>query len=245
MKSKQPSSEPVWFFDLDNTLHNASLAIFPALNQNMNRFITKVLQGQGLLADQQEVDRLRQLYWRQYGATLLGLMKHHQVQAHQFLHETHDFDDLPAMMQSERGLLRLLKQLPGKKILLTNAPKMYAQQIVRQLGLHAYFDQTWSIESMYVHGQLKPKPSRALLRKIQTKEGLSARRCILVEDTVVNLKAAKQEGWRTIWMTRFLTSNPHAQLQGMQGLIALRPHYVDYKIRSIRQLRSYVRHWRA
>ncbi len=234
-------TEPVWLFDLDNTLHNASHAIFPALNLNMNVFMTRILQEQGHPCDQQEVDRLRQLYWRRYGATLLGLMYHHQVRADDFLSETHVFDDLVNMIHAERGLIRLLKRLPGKKILLTNAPIAYANQIVRHLGLHRFFTKSLSIESMYVHKHLRPKPSRQLIRKLLAKEHIAAHRCILIEDTAINLKAAKQEGLHTVWMTRYLTSNPYAQLQGRPCQMAMRPAYVDMKIHSLRQLHAYAK----
>ena len=30
----------IWLFDLDNTLHNASLAIFPEISANMNAFLS-------------------------------------------------------------------------------------------------------------------------------------------------------------------------------------------------------------
>lgn len=238
-------SEPVWLFDLDNTLHNASQAIFPALNRNMNVFMTRILQAQGHPADQQEVDRLRQLYWRRYGATLLGLMHHHQVRAEDFLRETHDFDDLLGMVRAERGLIRLLQGLPGKKILLTNAPLAYASEVVRHLGLHRFFAKSLSIESMYVHKHLRPKPSRQLIRKLLAKENIPAHRCILIEDTAINLKAAKQEGLHTVWITRYLGSNPHAQLLGMQRQMAMRPSYVDLKIHSIRELRAYAARFRT
>ena len=36
-------NSPVWLFDLDNTLHNASHAIFPAIMANMNLYIARVL----------------------------------------------------------------------------------------------------------------------------------------------------------------------------------------------------------
>jgi putative hydrolase of the HAD superfamily len=39
--------KPTWLFDLDNTLHNASHAIFPAINVNMNAFIAQVLAKAG------------------------------------------------------------------------------------------------------------------------------------------------------------------------------------------------------
>jgi hypothetical protein len=43
--SKSP--DPVWLFDLDNTLHDASHAIFPAISANMNTYIARVL-GDGV-----------------------------------------------------------------------------------------------------------------------------------------------------------------------------------------------------
>jgi putative hydrolase of the HAD superfamily len=231
-------TEPVWLFDLDNTLHNASHAIFPALNENMNVYMTRILQAQGHPADQQEINRLRQLYWQRYGVTLLGLMHHHQVRADEFLRETHTFDDLVSMIRAERGLIRLLSGLPGKKILLTNAPQAYASHVVRHLGLHRFFAKSLSIESMYVHKHLRPKPSRQFIRHLLAKEHIPAHRCILVEDTAVNLKAAKQEGLHTVWITRYLSSNPHAQLQQQ---MTMRPAYVDMKIHSIRELHAYAR----
>ena len=68
-----------WLFDLDNTLHNASHAIFPAMHLNMSAYIAKVLQQSGLASDAAAVDAARVGYWQRYGATLLGMVNHHQV----------------------------------------------------------------------------------------------------------------------------------------------------------------------
>jgi putative hydrolase of the HAD superfamily len=80
---KLPS--PVWLFDLDNTLHDASHAIFPAISANMNTYIARVL-GDGVTpASQEAVDAARLGYWKRYGATLLGMIRHHRVDAADFL----------------------------------------------------------------------------------------------------------------------------------------------------------------
>src|SRR5450830_1431170 len=76
-------SAPVWLFDLDNTLHNASHAIFPAIMANMNTYIARVLGDGTTPADIDAVNAARTLYWKRYGATLLGLMRHHNVSAAQ------------------------------------------------------------------------------------------------------------------------------------------------------------------
>lgn len=228
-----------WLFDLDNTLHNASHAIFPAINANMNAFIAQVLAEGGKPADADSVNAARLAYLKRYGATLLGMVKHHQVREEDFLREAHRFDDLVAMIRTERGLKRLLQRLPGRKILLTNAPHRYSHDVVRHLGLRRHFVRHIPIESMRVHGKLQPKPSKQLLRKLLAKERIPARRCVLVEDTVGHLKAAKALGLRTVWVTQYLATRPNLQQRAghpMSPKLTKRPFYVDVKVKSIRQL---------
>jgi len=57
-----------------------------------------------------------------------------------------------------------------------------------------------------VHGQLRPKPSKLMLRKLLAKEKMAAARCVLVEDTAVTLKAAKAVGLKTVLVTQYLGS---------------------------------------
>ena len=191
-------SAPIWLFDLDNTLHNASHAIFPAINRNMNAYIAEVL-GDGINpADDATVNAVRQEYYQRYGVTMLGMVRHHGVKAEDFLKAAHTFDDLATMIRAQRGLLRMLRQLPGKKILFTNAPREYSQRVMRHLKLHRHFDAQFSVEEMRVHGQLQPKPSRPFLRKLLAMHAWGAGKCILVEDSLDNLRAAKKVGMRTV-----------------------------------------------
>ena len=67
------------------------------------------------------VDAVRIAYWQRYGATLLGMMRHHAVRSDDFLRDAHQFENLSSMIRAERGVARVLKRLPGRKILLTNA----------------------------------------------------------------------------------------------------------------------------
>ena len=196
-------SSLVWLFDLDNTLHNASHAIFPAINRNMNAYIAKVL-GDGITpADEVTVNAVRQDYYQRYGITMVGMVRHHGVKADDFLQAAHDFDDLQTMIRAQRGLLRLLRQLPGKKVLFTKAPRDYSQRVMRHLKLHKYFDGHISVEEMRVHGNLQPKPSASFLRKLLATHGWLAKNCVLVEDSLDNLRAAKKVGLRTVLVNAY------------------------------------------
>ena len=183
---------PVWFFDLDNTLHDASHAIFRAIDGRMTDYVERYLQ-----VDREQANQLRLTYWRRYGATMLGLMRHHAVDPHHFLRETHDFE-VAGLLRAERGLARLFARLPGRKVLLTNAPGAYADEILRALGLHRRVLARYAIEQMRLHRSFRPKPSRSMLRHMLARERVPKGAGILVEDSAANLRSARAVGFRTV-----------------------------------------------
>jgi putative hydrolase of the HAD superfamily len=192
-------SAPVWLFDLDNTLHDAGFAIFPHINQGMTDFVARVTG-----ADRSTASRLRTEYWKRYGATLLGMIKHHGVDPAEFLRAAHTFEDLPAMIRAQRGLRDLLQALPGRKILLTNAPRAYAREVVRHLGIDRQFSHLIAIEDMWVHHRLRPKPDRLMLHRVLARQRIAPHSAILVEDTLSHLKRYRGLGIRTAWVTGYL-----------------------------------------
>ena len=99
-----------WLFDLDNTLHQATPHIFPHINRSMTDYIERHLG-----VDRHEATRIRQHYWMRYGATLLGLTRHHGTDPDHFLRETHQFPDLERMVVFERPLIHALRRLPGRQ----------------------------------------------------------------------------------------------------------------------------------
>lgn len=206
----------------------------------MNVFIARVLGDGDTPASEEAVNAARLGYWKRYGATLLGLIRHHQVDADAFLRETHDLATLQQMIRAERGLARTLRRLPGRKILLTNGPTRYSTDVMRHLGLQRHFAHHVAIEDMRVHGQLRPKPSKLMLRRLLRRHGVNARRCILVEDTLANLKAARQLGMRTAWVTQYLRASDPIGRAKVPTLLKC-PAYVDVKVKSVRQLPARLR----
>ena len=213
---------PVWLFDLDNTLHDTSHKIFPQINIGMTQ---AVMESLGV--DQDTANALRTRYWKRYGATMLGMVRHHGVDPHAFLHRSHDFDVAP-LIRAEKGLAARLAQLTGRKSLVTNAPMQYAQSVLRHLGLLRCFSAIWAIEQMRLHGHFRPKPSVALMRHILAHEGIRPRRAILVEDTLANLRGARHAGIRTVHV--FHPGTPFASRR--RG----RPDFVDLRVNSIADL---------
>lgn len=230
---KNRPQRTVWLFDLDNTLHDASAAVFPAIAQNMVGFIAQLLAQRGT-PDPERIaaaNALRLAYLRRYGATLKGVVLHHCVKQEVFLREAHRFENLHALLRRERGLARSLGRLPGRKILFTNAPVDYSQQVVKHLRLQKHFAEHIAIEAMQVHGKSQPKPSKAFLRKWLAQRGLRARDCVLVEDSVENLRAAREVGLRTVLVTQF-GAHPGLQISSHKRI----SRKADITVKSVHQL---------
>jgi putative hydrolase of the HAD superfamily len=200
-----------WIFDLDNTLHDASPHIFPHINRSMTRYLQE-----HLALDEEAAVRLRVHYWRTYGATLLGLIRHHGTDPDHFLWHTHQFADLARMVVADRAALAAVRRLRGRKILFSNAPAHYVHAILDLLGIGALFDAVYAIE----HVRYQPKPSLEGFRRLLRAERVVARRAVMVDDSLPNLRAARRLGMRTVWVSAL----PRA------------PSYIVAKVSSVRQL---------
>jgi putative hydrolase of the HAD superfamily len=219
----------VWLFDLDNTLHNASASAFRQLDRSMNAYIEREL---GVDAD--EANRLRAHYWHRYGATLLGLVRHHGVKLEHFLHHTHQLPTLEQDVVTHAHDVDAVRRLRGRKLILTNAPLAYSERVLRALGLRGLFEAVISIEQMQMFGELRPKPDARMFRALAAKLGVAPQRCVLVEDTLVHQKAAFSVGMRTVWMQRWARRHGHGPEVGVY--LHRRPAYVCARIASLQQL---------
>lgn len=219
---RQAAGGTVWLFDLDNTLHDASKAIFAAINQSMTE---AVMQSLGL--DREAATVLRTKYWKRYGATAIGMERHHGVDIDAFLELSHGFEIAP-LVHGEAGLARRLARLPGRKIVLTNAPLPYACTVLRTLGILRQFDRVWAINHMRLQGRVRPKPSLALMRQVLARLRVPAARAVLVEDTLGNLRTARQAGMRTVHVY-----HPGTPFSGKHSG---RSHHVGLRVNSVSEL---------
>jgi putative hydrolase of the HAD superfamily len=222
-------AQTVWLFDLDNTLHDAGAYVFGALNVSMGAYV-----AQAVGVDAQQADALRRHYWQRYGATLLGLIRHHGVKPAHFLRETHHLPGLEASLSAHAHDTAALRRLPGRKVIVTNAPQAYARRVLGGLGLLGLFDDLIAIEHMTMFGHLRPKPDARMLRALAVRLKVAPGRCVLVEDTLAHQKAAHRVGMATVWMQRWLRANQHGPEVGVY--LRRKPPYVSARIRCLQAL---------
>lgn len=222
-------SKTVWLFDLDNTLHDASHAAFRDLNERMSGYIVEHLD-----MDRADADALRRDYWRRYGATLLGLIRHHGVDAAHFLHHTHLLPGLEDRVRGHAHDFAALARLRGRRYILTNAPAAYTARVLGVLGIAHLFDGVVAIEHMKMFGHLRPKPDARMFRWLAARLGVHPARCVLVEDTLEHQKAARSVGMGTVWMQRWARRAGAAPVA--HGRLSITPAYVDRRVLNLRQL---------
>jgi putative hydrolase of the HAD superfamily len=200
-----------WIFDLDNTLHDARPHIFPHINRSMTAYLQEHLQ-----LDEAAANDLRVHYWLRYGATMTGLMRHHGTDPDHFLWHTHQFPELDQMVLRVPRLRHVLKALPGRKVVFSNAPRHYASAVLKLLRVDDLFDDVMAVE----HTRYRPKPDNFGFMRLLKMHRVKAPQCVMVEDSLENLRAAKRLGMRTVWVNAGNKSAP----------------CVDAKIRDVMQL---------
>lgn len=212
-RARGAARSPVWLLDLDNTLHDTVARIMPRINRGMTEFIMREL---GL--PEAEAAALRTGWWKRYGATLLGLAAHHpEVDLHAFLRESHVFPDMRALVRRSHRLADAIARLPGRRVLFTNAPRHYAHEVVRALGLWPRLDAVVSIEAMRFAGRWQPKPSVPALARAIARLRVRPSDCVLVEDAPENLAAARRLGVRTVLVSRYSWRRPLARPRAGRG----------------------------
>ena len=186
-------SRRVWIFDLDNTLHDATARIFPAMHDQINAFLMREFG-----VDEEGANRMRRDFWLRYGTTLNGLMRHHGTDPRRFLAQTHVFPELGDIVVHENALKHALERLGGMKLVFSNAPRHYVRGVLRAMRLERYFDAVYAIEDARYRG----KPALHGFQRLLRNHDLDPHRCAFVDDILENLRTAHRLGMSTVWVSK-------------------------------------------
>ncbi|MEY5039183.1 MAG: hypothetical protein RL472_2289 [Pseudomonadota bacterium] len=176
-----------WVFDLDNTLYPPRYRLFDQIEVRMTEWVMQALK-----VSRDEANHLRQHYWDSYGTTLAGLMREHAIDPIPYLAAVHDIDF--SLLPSDPDLAARIADLPGRRIVYTNASEPYAVKVLEARGLSGLFDAIYGVE----HAGFHPKPDRAAFEMVFGLDGLAPTRAAMFEDDIRNLKVPHAMGMRTV-----------------------------------------------
>jgi putative hydrolase of the HAD superfamily len=196
------ANRDVFVFDLDNTLYPAEHDIYTEIGARMTHFI-----GERLALSPEEAHAVRERYYNTYGATVVGLMRHHEIDPASFMSYVHDV--AIDSVHPDPALGALIGALPGRRIVFTNGDRAYARRIVAQLGFGDLFEQIIALEDL----DWTPKPEPEAFQRMCAAARIDPLRAVMFEDHTLNAQTAHRLGFLSVLV------GPDA---------ALRPPLVDH-----------------
>jgi len=175
-------------FDLDDTLYSAETGLMAAIGQRIHQYIQERV---GL--DPVAARDLRRHYLQTYGTTLKGLQVHYNVDTEEYLSYVHDVP-LGDYLKPDEALDKVLTKIQAEKIVFTNATTEHARRVLRFLGVEHHFN--CIVDLRATNYQNKPQPGA--YRYILDILGARPEECLMVEDSVRNLRPAKELGMITV-----------------------------------------------
>jgi putative hydrolase of the HAD superfamily len=195
-------------FDVDDTLYDVGLGFSDHRNyEAAPQFMVEVLGFPSI----ESAKRVRNEYFERYHSTAKALTVAEQEGAFppvdspskQPRFDPRDFDEYLAtrldftLLGGRRSkLLEDLQALDLNIIAFSNGPRNYIKRVLIELGLWEIFGE----DGLFAVGDLLPacKPEKDAFDKIFQSVGVTAEECILVEDSMKNVRQAKKLGLKTV-----------------------------------------------
>ena len=177
------------FFDLDDTLYPSSTNLWLAIKGRLNEFMRDRMN-----IPTDEIPALREKYYMQYGTTLKGLEKHHQINVDDFLAYVHDLP-LGNYLTPDTAQREVIASLPTRNLIFTNADSSHAERVLTQLNLRDLFPVIVDVNAVTPY--CKPMPEAfKLAMKLAGESDPS--RCVMIDDLTRTTRAAKEAGMSSI-----------------------------------------------
>ncbi len=187
-------------FDLDETLYPATSGLMPAIGDRMRLYLE-----QRYHLSPERAHELQKRFYHTYGTTLRGLMLEREIDPQDYLGFVHDVDISHFLARDER-LHEILASIPFEKVIVTNADALHAERVLAHLGIADQFTRIFDIVFM----EFECKPARGAYERVLKKLNARGDECILIEDSVRNLPAARELDIQTILLLP-RGSDPNAQ----------------------------------
>jgi putative hydrolase of the HAD superfamily len=177
--------------DLDDTIYPSSSGIWGLIGERIDLFIHNRLQ-----LDWNEIPALRQEYFNQYGTTMRGLIINHHIDPEDYLKFVHEVP-IESLIHPDPELRSVLASLPQTRFIFTNSDEHHARRVLRALQLEDLFEAI--IDVHLIAPFCKPQPE-AFLAAMQITGEENPGACVIVDDSLRNLQAARLLGFHTVYV---------------------------------------------
>lgn len=182
-----------FFFDLDETLYPSSSGLWLEIRNRINAYMHEKMNFPW-----EEIETVREKYFREYGTTLRGLQANHQVDMDEYLDFVHNVP-LEPHLQPDPLLRAALEGIPARKFIFTNADAAHAERVTRALGLEGLFDGVIDVHVIAPYCKPMPESFELALKAAGSPE---PRNCVLLDDQGRITRAARALGMYTVLVGR-------------------------------------------
>jgi putative hydrolase of the HAD superfamily len=175
-------------FDLDQTLYPRESGLQQEVGRRIQVWVCDYLE-----LSWDEAGLVRRDYFERYGTTLNGLIIDRDMDPDGYLAFVHDIP-VDVYLKRDPALARMLAALPQRRVVYTNATKEYSWRVLGALGVEDCFERVIGIEDVGLCNKLYQEAYERALALL----GAQGDECIMIEDSVRNLAAAKALGFATV-----------------------------------------------
>lgn len=175
-------------FDFDETIYRPESTTLPQqLIYRMSNFIKNKFN-----LSYKEARLLSRKYRLEYGSTVVGLQKLHNIDPKEFVDYAYNLDLSELKKNSE--FKKQLQSIPEKKVIFTNANEIYVEKALHIMGIRDEFSDIIGINRT----NFVPKSETLGYEMIIDSYADSGKNCAIFDDQTDNLKTAKKYGMETV-----------------------------------------------
>jgi len=187
---------PKWevaFFDLDDCLYKNGWATEKRITEKIDTYLTSVLK-----LDIGSSDRL----YRTYGTTIAGLIEEKHIsnaEVQAFLDYAHDIS--LEEIKPDPQLPEMLKKINCRRWVFSNSAPDHVERCLKILGIRDLFEGVIAASSVDMFSRCgyvtKPNP-KCFQAAMDIAGAVDPKACIFMDDSVRNIKTAKEIGWHGV-----------------------------------------------
>jgi putative hydrolase of the HAD superfamily len=198
------------FFDLDDTLYPPGAGLWNAIKERMNRYMRERLN-----IPAEQVSRLREKYYMQFGTTTRGLQEYHNLDTEDFLAYVHDLP-LGDYLSPNPILRSIIASLPTRNLIFTNADSSHADRVLTALGLRDLFELVVDVNVIAPYCKPMPESFRMAMKAAGESD---PSKCVMIDDIHRTTRAAKEAGlFSVLYHETFPADSADAQLTDWKSL---------------------------
>ena len=184
-----PMRFTTFFFDLDDTLYPPATGLWEQIGERINRYLCERLNF-----PPDQVEKIREKYFREYGTTLRGLQANHKVDMDDYLAFVHNVP-LSRYIHADPELRAAIEGIPARKFIFTNADTNHARRVMDVVGLQGLFDGIIDVHAIAPYCKPMPESFELALKAAGSPD---PRACVLLDDQRRITRAARLLGMYTV-----------------------------------------------